>query len=184
MVRILKAMSKRPGKGVSFMEDYTYDFNPGSDLILGAHMLEVCPSIASAKPVLDVRPLGIGGKADPARLIFSAAPGEAVVVGVMDMGGRFRILVSEVEVVPQPQPLPKLPVARAFWACKPDFETGVEGWIVAGGGHHTVLSFATSPWQLKAFADELGIECVTIGDGTTMDSLKKELRWNEAAYRA
>jgi L-arabinose isomerase len=184
MVRILKAMAGASPKGTSFMEDYTYDFNPGADLVLGAHMLEVCPSLASKKPLLDVLPLGIGGKADPARLIFPASPGPAVSVGIMDMGNRFRILVAEVEVVPEPRPLPKLPVARAFWRCEPDFETGVEGWIIAGGGHHTVLSLALDSWDLAALADELGVECVRIGHGTTIESLRKELRWNEAAYRA
>ena len=196
MVRIMKAMSLGApfgnplgdcfgsSQGVSFMEDYTYDFSPGGDLVLGAHMLEVCPSIAAEKPVLDVRPLGIGGKADPARLIFPAAPGEAVSVGVMDMGGRFRILVSEVTVVPQPKPLPKLPVARAFWTVKPDFETGVEAWIIAGGGHHTVLSLAFGAWRTRAFANELGIECVVIDEKTTIDALRRELRWNEAAFRS
>lgn len=184
MVRIIKAMAGGSPKGTSFMEDYTYDFNPGQDLVLGAHMLEVCPSLAAEKPVLDVRPLGIGGKADPARLIFPAAPGEAVNVGIMDMGSRFRILAAEVSVVPQPKPLPKLPVARAFWTCKPDFQTGVEAWILSGGGHHTVLSLSVSSWQLRALAEEFGVECVVIDKDTTIDSLRRELRWNEAAYRS
>jgi L-arabinose isomerase len=184
LVRTLKVMAAGLSPGTSFMEDYTYDFSPGKDLTLGAHMLEVCPSLAEAQPVLDVLPLGIGGKNDPARLIFSSAPGEAINVGVMDMGNRFRLLLNEVTVIPQPHPLPRLPVARAVWACQPDFETSVEGWILAGGGHHTALSLALTAKHLQIFADELGIECVVIGKGSTLRSLQNELRWNESFYRS
>ncbi|MDR1656089.1 MAG: L-arabinose isomerase [Deltaproteobacteria bacterium] len=183
LVRTLKVMAQGLPQGTSFMEDYTYDFEPGRDLTLGAHMLEVCPSLAGTKPVLDVIALGIGGKADPARLIFSSAPGEAINVGLMDMGNRFRLLINEVTVLTQPQPLPKLPVACAVWTYKPDFVTGVEGWIIAGGGHHTALSLALSSWHVCSLADELGVECVVIDQNTTIRDLQNELRWNESFYR-
>lgn len=184
LLRTLKVMAAGLPQGTAFMEDYTYEFAPGKDLALGAHMLEVCPSLADKeKPVLDVIPLGIGGKEDPARLIFSSAPGEAINVGIMDMGNRFRLLINEVNVIAQPKPLPKLPVARAVWTYKPDFETGVEGWILAGGGHHTVLSLALKSEHLRCFAEELGVECVVIDENTTLPGLRNELRWNEAAYK-
>jgi L-arabinose isomerase len=183
MVRILKAMGEGAGLGASFMEDYTYDFSPGGDLVLGAHMLEVCPSIAASKPLLEVKPLSIGGKSDPARLIFSASPGKGLIVSVVNVGGRFRLIANEVEVVPDPAPMPKLPVARAFWAPKPDLEISAECWIAAGGGHHSVLTMALDSWHLRSLAEELGIECLIIGEGSRPDLVRRDLRLGDAAYR-
>ncbi len=184
LVRLMKVMSCGLPQGTSFMEDYTYHFSPEGDLALGAHMLEVCPSLAGgARPTLEVLPLGIGGKADPARLIFSCQTGPAVNAGLMDMGNRFRLAVNEIEIVEQPRPLPKLPVARAVWKYEPDFETGVAGWILAGGGHHTALSLALDSEHLRIFAEELGLECVVINKHTQLHDLKNELRWNEVCYR-
>ncbi|MDR1827897.1 MAG: L-arabinose isomerase [Methylobacteriaceae bacterium] len=183
LLRIMKVMAGDAKKGTSFMEDYTYNFAPDNDLVLGAHMLEVCPSLAvEAKPTLDVQPLGIGGKDDPARLIFSTPAGPAINAALMDMGNRFRLLIAAVNVISQPQPLPKLPVARAVWQCEPDFATGIEAWILAGGSHHTVLSQALSVEHLRIFAEETGIECVVIDRNTTIPALRNELRWNDVAY--
>lgn len=187
LVRIMKVMGQGLAQGTSFMEDYTYHFSPSGDLALGAHMLEVCPSIAKNsakdKPRMDVLPLGIGGKDDPARLIFSCGAGPAINAGILDMGNRFRLLINEIDVIEQPHPLPKLPVACAVWKYRPDFATGVEAWIVGGGGHHTAFSQAISAEHLSLFAEELGIECVVIGKETRMNDFKNELRWNELAFR-
>ena len=122
------------------MEDYTYDLTPGAEQILGAHMLEVCPSIADGTPSVEIHPLGIGGREDPVRMVFDAAPGPAVVLGLADMGERFRLVANEIEVVPPSAPLPRLPVARAVWKPAPDLSTSAEAWLTAGGPHHTVLS--------------------------------------------
>ncbi|UQZ89853.1 L-arabinose isomerase [Deltaproteobacteria bacterium Smac51] len=184
LTRILKVMGQGREGGASFMEDYTYHFGPEGDLNLGAHMLEVCPTLAGkTKPVLDVQPLGIGGKEAPARLLFSCRSGPAVNVGIMDLGGRFRIVINEIDVIEPPHDLPKLPVARAVWKYRPDFETGVAAWIVAGGGHHTVLSLSLTAEHIRTFADELGLECLVIGSKTDLDSFKNELRWNDLYYR-
>ena len=185
LTRIMKVMAKGLPGGNSFMEDYTYNLGGKSgDLNLGAHMLEVCPSLADeAKPILDVQPLGIGGKDSPARLIFTCQPGQAITVGLMDIGNRFRIVLNEVEVITPPHDLPKLPVARAVWKYRPDFETGVAAWILAGGGHHTVLSLSLKAEHIRTFAEELGIECLVIGGKTDLESFKNELRWNDLYYR-
>ena len=180
LVHLLKGMA--PG-GVSFMEDYTYHLAPGEECVLGAHMLEVCPSIAAGKPTLEVHPLGIGGKADPCRLIFEAAPGPAVNATLVDMGGRMRMIVNEVDIVPPPRKMPRLPVASAVWIPRPDFKRGCEGWILAGGGHHTACSYGVTAGQLEDFAGMVGIEFVRIGAGTDLAALRNELRWNDAAYR-
>jgi L-arabinose isomerase len=183
LVRLMKVMSAgRPG-GVSFMEDYTYHLVKGKELILGAHMLEVCPSIAAGKPTLEVHPLGIGGKADPCRLVFEAGPGPAVAATLVDMGGRMRLIASEVDVVKPPEPMPRLPVARAVWIPRPDFRRGCEAWILAGGAHHTSFSRAVEPTQLEDFAAMAGLELVRIGRGTDLSALRNELRWNDVAYR-
>ncbi|WP_061291357.1 L-arabinose isomerase [Herbidospora cretacea] len=181
LLRTLKAMV--PGGGTSFMEDYTYHLTPDEELILGAHMLEVCPSIAAGKPSCEIHPLGIGGREDPVRLVFDAAPGPAVVIGLADMGERFRLVANEIDVVAPPEPLPKLPVARAVWQPRPDLRTSSESWLTAGAPHHTVLSAAVGAEELHDFADMLGVELLLIDAGTTTRSFTKELRWNQAYYR-
>jgi len=180
LLRTLKAMA--PG-GTSFMEDYTYDLAPGQERILGAHMLEVCPSIAAFTPRLEIHPLGIGGREDPVRMVFDAAPGPAVVVGMSDMGDRFRLVANEIEVVPPSEPLPKLPVARAVWKPAPDFATSAEAWLTAGAPHHTVLSSAVGTEELVDLAEMLRAELLVIDDSTTIRQFTKEVRWNQAYYR-
>jgi L-arabinose isomerase len=183
LVRTLKAMAGgRPG-GTSFMEDYTYHLVPGEEKILGAHMLEVCPSIAAGQPACEIHPLSIGGREDPVRLVFDAAPGPAVVVGLADLGDRFRLVANEVDVIPPDQPLPRLPVARAVWRPRPDFRSSVESWLTAGGPHHTVLSAAVGAEELTDFAELARTELVLIDAGTTRRQLANELRWNQAYYR-
>lgn len=181
--RVLKTMAAGLPGGTSFMEDYTYHLEPGNELILGAHMLEVCPSIAAAKPKLEIHPLGIGGREDPVRLVFDAAPGEAVTLGMCDLGDRFRLVANEITVVPALAEMPRLPVARAVWAPKPDFTTSVECWLTAGGPHHTVLSTALNAAHLTDLAEMLGTELALIGTGTTTAQFGKELRWNNAYHR-
>jgi len=181
--RVLKTMAAGLPGGTSFMEDYTYHLVPGNELILGAHMLEVCPSIAASKPRLEVHPLGIGGREDPVRLVFDAASGDAVTLGMCDLGDRFRLVANEVTVVPALAEMPKLPVARAVWAPKPDFTTSTECWLSAGGPHHTVLSTALTAEHLTDLAEMLGTELALIGTGTTTGQFLKELRWNNAYYR-
>ncbi|MER6578691.1 L-arabinose isomerase [Nonomuraea sp. NPDC001023] len=180
LLRTLKAM--KPG-GTSFMEDYTYDLTPGNELILGAHMLEVCPSIAAGTPSCEIHPLSIGGREDPVRLVFDAAPGPGIVVGLADMGDRFRLVANEIDVVAPPQPLPKLPVARAVWSPRPDLRTSTESWLTAGAPHHTVLSTAVGREELTDLADMLGVELLVIDKDTTTAQFTKELRWNQAYYR-
>jgi len=182
LVRLLKVMSSGKPGGVSFMEDYTYHLVKGQEMILGAHMLEVCPSIAAAKPALEIHPLGIGGKADPARLVFEAAPGPAVNASLIDVGGRMRLIAAELDVVKPPMPMPKLPVARACWIPRPDFKRGCEAWILAGGAHHAAFSHAVTTEQLTDFADMAGVEVIRIGNDTQIAQLKNELFWNDAAY--
>jgi L-arabinose isomerase len=184
LVRAMKVMSAGlRGGGVSFMEDYTYHLAKGSERVLGAHMLEVCPSIAAGKPTLEIHPLGIGGKADPSRLVFDTAPGPAVAATLVDMGGRMRMILNEVDVVKADQPLAKLPVARAVWIPRPDFKRACEAWILAGGAHHTSFAQALTSDHIKDFAAMAGIEFIRIGTGTEISSLENELRWNEAAYK-
>jgi L-arabinose isomerase len=183
LVRLMKVMSAGKQGGVSFMEDYTYHLVKGKEKVLGAHMLEVCPSISDGKPSLEVHPLGIGGKADPCRLVFNAAPGPAVAVTLVDMGGRMRMIVHEVDTLKVDQAMPKLPVARAVWVPRPDFQRGCQAWLLAGGAHHTSFSRAVTAEQMEAFAGILGVECVRIGHNTTIAGLKNELRWNDAAFR-
>ena len=183
LVRILKVMATGLDGGTSFMEDYTYDLEPDEPLVLGAHMLEICPSIAAGRPSCEIHPLSIGGRDDPVRLVFDAAPGPAIVVAMLDLGDRFRMLVNEVEVVPSPHALPKLPVARALWRAAPDFATAAEAWLAAGGPHHTVLSSALDVEVITDFAEIAGVELLVIDADTTMRQFRNELRWNDAAYR-
>ncbi|HEY3542383.1 MAG TPA: L-arabinose isomerase [Gaiellaceae bacterium] len=162
LVRIAKVMAGDLAGGTSFMEDYTYDLTPGGEAVLGAHMLEVCPSIAADRPSCEIHPLAIGGREDPVRLVFTAHPGEAVVASLVDLGDRFRFVVGEVEVIEPPAPLPKLPVARALWRPRPDFYSAAEGWLAAGGAHHTVLSFPLGVGVFDDLAAMAGIELVAI----------------------
>jgi L-arabinose isomerase len=182
MVRAMKVMASGLAGGVSFMEDYTYHFAESGDLTLGAHMLEVCESIAAGRPKLEVHPLSIGGKADPVRLVFDAHPGVAVLASITDMGQRFRMLASVVDVVAPPHPLPRLPVARAMWRPRPDLATNASAWIYAGGSHHTSLGFAVTPEQLADFASMCGIEFVLIDEETRLDAFRDRLRWNDLYY--
>jgi L-arabinose isomerase len=183
LLRILKVMAAGLQRGTSFMEDYTYHLGPGKPLILGAHMLEVCPSIAADTPSCEIHPLGIGDREDPVRLVFDAAPGPAFVVGIADVGDRFRLVASEIDVIPPPQPLPRLPVARAVWEPHPDFETATESWLHAGGPHHTVLSAALAIDALEDLATIAETELLLIDADTTVRQFNKEIRWNQAHYR-
>jgi L-arabinose isomerase len=182
LVRALKVMAAGLPGGTSFMEDYTYHLDPKGTRVLGAHMLEVCPSIAQGKPSLEVHPLSIGGKADPARLVFNAAAGPAVVAAVIDLGNRFRLVANTVDVVAPDAPLPRLPVARALWVPHPDLKVAAAAWIHAGSSHHTAFSLALTPEHLRDFADMAGVEFVLIDKETRLHELQKELRWNEAYY--
>ncbi|MBW7984391.1 L-arabinose isomerase [Enterobacillus tribolii] len=183
LLRIMKVMAGGLKGGTSFMEDYTYNFQPGNDLVVGSHMLEVCPSIAKeSKPVLDVQHLGIGGKADPARLLFSAPAGAALNASLIDLGDRFRLLVNTVDTIDQPHDLPKLPVARAIWKAQPSLAVAAEAWIIAGGAHHTVFTQALNTEYLRLYAEMQGIEFLLIDENTTLPALKNEIRWNEAYY--
>jgi L-arabinose isomerase len=181
-LRAMKVMGAgRPG-GTSFMEDYTYHLDRKQMKVLGAHMLEVCPSIADGKPSLEIHPLSIGGKGDPVRLVFDTAPGPGLNATIVDLGNRFRMIVNEIEVTPTEHPLPKLPVARVLWTPKPDFTTAVTSWIYAGGAHHMVFSQSVTAEELEDFAEIAGIEFLLINDKTTVTELKKELRFNEVYY--
>jgi L-arabinose isomerase len=182
LLRVMKVMAHGLEGGTSFMEDYTYHMDPANSLVLGAHMLEICPSIAADKPSLEVHPLGIGGKADPARLVFDAQAGTAINAALMDMGNRFRLVVNTVESVPPVEPLPKLPVARALWVPQPNFRDGIAAWIYAGGAHHTVFSHALTADHVADLADIAGIECLRIDENTQLHAFKNELRWNEVSY--
>ncbi|MDP4272973.1 MAG: L-arabinose isomerase [Bacteroidota bacterium] len=182
LLRTMKVMSAGLEGGTSFMEDYTYNLAPGNMKILVAHMLEVCPSIAESKPSLEVHPLGIGGKDDPARLVFNVAPGAAVAASLIDLGNRFRLIVSDVDVVKPDADLPKLPVARAVWVPRPNLQVGAAAWIYAGGAHHTSFSKALTSEYMEDFANMAGIEFVSIGKDTKISELNKELRANEVYY--
>ncbi len=182
LVRAMKVMAAGLKGGTSFMEDYTYHFGQKRQLVLGAHMLEICPTIAKGKPSLEVHPLGIGGKADPARLVFNTPAGPGLNASLLDLGNRFRLLVNEVEVVAPEKPLPKLPVARALWVPKPNLTLGAAAWIYAGGAHHTGFSQAVTSEMLEDFADIAGIELVLINEETNLRQFKQELRWNEVYY--
>jgi L-arabinose isomerase len=183
LVRAMKVMATGLKGGNSFMEDYTYHFDPNNQLVLGSHMLEICPSIADGKPSVEVHALGIGGKADPVRLVFNSASGPAINASVVDMGNRFRLLVNEVVAVDPIQSLPKLPVARVLWKPYPDMKTGCAAWILAGGAHHTCYSQNLTAEHMEDFAEMAGIEYVLIGKNTTLYDFKNQLRWNDIYYR-
>ncbi len=182
LLRASKVMAAGLLGGTSFMEDYTYHLDPAGMRVLGAHMLEICPSIASDKPSLQVHPLGIGGKADPARLVFDTPPGPAINASLVDMGNRFRLIVNDVDVIAPDQPMPKLPVARALWIPQPDLKLGAAAWIYAGGAHHTVFSQSLTAEYMADFAEIVGIEFVRIDSSTTLHAFKNELRWNEIYF--
>jgi L-arabinose isomerase len=182
LLRAMKVMSTGLDGGTSFMEDYTYHMDPAGPLVLGSHMLEVCESIAAGRPTLEIHPLGIGGKADPVRLVFDAPAGPALNASLVDLGNRFRLIVNEVDVVAPPQPLPKLPVARAVWKCRPDFQTALAAWIYAGGAHHTAFSYSVTTDHLQDFAEMAGVELVTIDADTRLRAFRQEMRVNEVYY--
>ncbi len=182
LLRAMKVMAADLRGGTSFMEDYTYHLHPDGHLVLGAHMLEICESIAADKPSLEIHPLSIGGKEDPVRLVFNAPPGPAINASMIDLGNRFRLLVNEVDVVKPPKPLPKLPVARAVWKCRPDFKTACAAWIQAGGAHHTGFSYAVTTEHMEDFAEIAGVELVVIDANTDLRSFKQQLRTNEIYY--
>ena len=179
MVRAMKVMSAGLEGGVSFMEDYTYHLSDSGDLSLGAHMLEVCESIAGDRPKLEIHPLSIGGKGDPVRLVFDAHPGPAVVAAIMDMGQRFRMVATSIDVIAAPQPLPRLPVARAVWRPRPDLQTAAAAWIHAGGSHHTSLGFPVTVEHLRDFAAMSGVEFLVIDETTELEAFRDRLRWND-----
>ncbi|MEX2542052.1 MAG: L-arabinose isomerase [Trueperaceae bacterium] len=183
LLRSMKVMAQGLDGGTSFMEDYTYHLDPDRPAVLGAHMLEVCPSTAGDTPTLEMHPLSIGGKADPARLVFDVTAGPAVNASVIDLGDRFRMIVGEVDVVAAEQPLPKLPVARALWQPRPDLETATAAWIMAGGAHHTGFSKALKVEHLEDFAEMAGVELFVIDERTRLRDVRSELRWNSAFYR-
>lgn len=181
LVRMMKIMSNN--KATSFMEDYTYNFDPSNELILGSHMLEVCPTVAQTKPRIEVHPLGIGGKADPARIVFDGKAGHAIAASLIDMGDRFRLIINDVNAVKPERPMPKLPVARVIWRPEPSLRESAEAWILAGGAHHTSFSFTLTDEHMLDWAEMLGIECVVINKDTNILNFKNELRWNELFYK-
>jgi L-arabinose isomerase len=182
LVRAMKVMGSGLEGGASFMEDYTYHLSEQGMKVLGAHMLEVCETIASTKPSLEIHPLSIGGKADPARLVFDARTGPAINATIIDLGNRFRMIANEVEVVTPDAPLPYLPVARAMWIPKPDLKVAAGAWILAGGAHHTGFSQVVTAEHLEDFASMAGIEYLLINEETKLSDFKKEIRWNEMYY--
>lgn len=184
LVRAAKAMGHGLPGGASLMEDYTYDLTPGQELILGAHMLEICPSLTTATPRVEIHPLGIGGKEDPVRMVFDADPAEgAVVVSLADLRDRFRLTANVIDVVAPPAPLPHLPVARAVWRPRPDFATSAEAWLTAGGAHHTVLSTAAGVEAFEVFAEISRTELLVIDESTTRGAFADQVRWNAAYHR-
>ena len=182
LLRAMKVIGEGLPGGTSFMEDYTYHLNPKGHLVLGSHMLEVCESIAAAKPTLEIHPLGIGGKEDPVRLVFDAPAGNALNASMIDLGNRFRLIVNEVDVVKPEKPLPNLPVARALWHCHPDFKTACAAWIYAGGAHHTGFSYSVTTEHLEDLAEIAGIEIAIIDQETDLRSFRQQLRNDEVYY--
>ena len=185
MVRLMKIMTQgmKDAKGTSFMEDYTYHLATGKEGILQAHMLEVCPSIADGAISIREKPLSMGDREDPARLVFTAKEGPAVAASLIDLGHRFRLIINDVVCKKTEKPMPNLPVATAFWTPKPDLKTGAEAWILAGGAHHTAFSYDLTAEQLGDWAAAMGIEAVLIDGHTSIRQFINELRWNEAVYR-
>ncbi len=185
MVRLMKIMTAdiKDAKGTSFMEDYTYNLVPGKEGILQAHMLEVCPSIADGKIGIKVNPLSMGQREDPARLVFTAKEGRGIATSLIDLGNRFRLIINTVNCKKTEHPMPKLPVATAFWTPEPNLTTGAESWILAGGAHHTAFSYDLTAEQMGDWADAMGIEAVYIDENTTIRDLKNELKWNSVVFR-
>jgi L-arabinose isomerase len=183
LVRAMKVMATGLPGGTSFMEDYTYHFEPNNQMVLGSHMLEICPSISNGKPSCEIHPLSIGGKEDPVRLVFNVSGGAALNASIIDMGNRFRLLVNEVEAIAPEHELPNLPVARVLWKPYPDLATGCAAWILAGGAHHTCFSQNLTSEHLEDFADMAGIETIFIDKETKLRNLKNELRWSEVYYQ-
>ncbi|HKL72445.1 MAG TPA: L-arabinose isomerase [Marinilabiliaceae bacterium] len=182
LVRIMKEMGRGLEGGCSFMEDYTYHLDPSQPSVLSAHMLEICPTVAKNKPSLEVHPLGIGGKEDPARLVFNVSEGKGINATLVDMGGRMRMILNPVNVI-KPEDLPNLPVARALWVPEPNLEVGAHAWILAGGAHHTSFSMALSTEYLEDFAEMVGLELLIIDNNTSIREFKKEMRFNEIYYK-
>lgn len=182
LVRAMKVMNHGMSGGVSFMEDYTYHMHAQGDKVLGAHMLEICESIAAHKPRLEIHPLGIGGKEDPVRLVFDAQTGPAIGASIVHLGGRFRMVANVVDVVPTDAPLPKLPVARALWIPRPNLKVAGAAWIYAGGAHHTSFSYSVTAEHLQVFADMAGIEFLLIDENTRVHDFREKLRWNDLFY--
>ena len=183
MTAIIKAMAEGKTGGTAFMEDYTYNLVPGAMYSLGAHMLEVCPSVAAARPRVEVHPLGIGDREPPARLVFEGREGDAIVVSLIDMGGRLRLICQDIHCVKPILPMPNLPVARVMWQAMPDLTTGLECWITAGGAHHTTLTYDVTADQMKDWANMMGIEFVHITKDTTVESLEQQLFLNDLAWK-
>jgi L-arabinose isomerase len=185
MVRLMKIMTSGipNAKGTSFMEDYTYNLVPGKEGILQAHMLEVCPSIAEGKVSIRVNPLSMGNREDPARLVFTAKEGKGIATSLIDLGNRFRLIINTVNCKKIEKPMPKLPVATAFWTPEPNLITGAESWILAGGAHHTAFSYDLTAEQMGDWAEAMGIEAIYIDEKTTIRDLKNELKWNSVVYR-
>ncbi|HEV7951265.1 MAG TPA: L-arabinose isomerase [Glaciihabitans sp.] len=183
LIRAAKVMGAGLPGGASLMEDYTYDLQPGNEMILGAHMLEICPSLTTSRPSLEIHPLGIGGREDPVRLVFDTDAGSGIVVAMSDMRDRFRLVANVVEVVPLPEPLPNLPVARAVWKPAPDFATSAAAWLTAGAAHHTVMSTAVGLEAFEDFSLMAATELLVIDENTTLREFAKEVRWNQAYYR-
>jgi L-arabinose isomerase len=183
LVRAAKVMGAGLPGGASLMEDYTYDLTPGNELILGAHMLEVCPTLTSSRPRLEIHPLAIGARQDPVRLVFTADPGPGIVVSLADMRDRFRLTANVVELVPPAEPLPRLPVGRAVWKPAPDFRTSATSWLTAGAAHHTAMSTAVGADAFRDYARMAGVELLVIDESTTARAFENELRWNAAYYR-
>jgi L-arabinose isomerase len=184
LTRAAKVMAAGLPGGTSFMEDYTYHLKAGGAQVLGAHMLEICPSIAAAKPACEIHPLGIGGKEDPVRLVFDAPAGPAINATIVDLGNRFRMVLNEVDVVSPPEPLAKLPVARALWQPRPDLKTSAAAWILAGGSHHPTFSQALTTAHFEDLAEMWGVELVVIDKDTKLRDFKNILRWNDAGVFA
>ncbi len=185
MVRLMKIMASnvKDAKGTSFMEDYTYNFVPGKEGILQAHMLEVCPTIADGDISIKVCPLSMGDREDPARLVFTSKTGPAVATSLVDLGNCFRLIINAVDCKKVEKPMPKLPVATAFWTPQPNLTVGAKAWILAGGAHHTAFSYDLSVEQMIDWADAMGIEAVVIDNNTDIRTFKNELRWNAIAYK-
>jgi L-arabinose isomerase len=180
-LRMMKVMTNN--EKTTFMEDYTYHLEPGKEMVLGSHMLEICPTVASSKPEIQVHPLSIGGKGDPSRMVFDGIGGHAVNAALVDLGHRFRLVINEIDAVVPDKPTPNLPVAKMLWTPQPSLSTAAEGWIYAGGAHHTVLSFSTSVTQLLDWAEMTGIEAVVINKNSTIQDLKNTLKWNELVWK-